>query len=346
MLISSLLLSYPAVGLTSYVVGFPLRDTTTGLAQTVMIPRAARLATIFTEAQRAMPEGPERNSIVAEIAKLAEEGANANKAIEQWRTILRQDPKNKEARDALKRLYRQTAGYNALTDLLRQELEKLPPGEGAARLNVLREIAGVYREHVRSDSALVTVLSQIVQLDPNDLSSVRELVRVYESLQRWRDLLTTQARQAELEPEPTVKVELWRAIARRWLDQFSNVQNALEAYEKLHQIDAKDREAVDRLRELYLKRRAYKPLYDLLAQEAEAMPAGAGRRELWMEMTKLAAERLDMGAQAVALYKRVLEEDPSSTAALDALEKQAERDKDFATVAEALERGGDRERVV
>jgi general nucleoside transport system permease protein len=47
MLISSLLLSYPAVGLTSYIAGFPLRDTTTGLAQTAMIPRAARLATIL-----------------------------------------------------------------------------------------------------------------------------------------------------------------------------------------------------------------------------------------------------------------------------------------------------------
>ena len=46
MLISSLLLSYPAVGLTSYIVGFPLRDATTGLAQTVMIPRATRLAAI------------------------------------------------------------------------------------------------------------------------------------------------------------------------------------------------------------------------------------------------------------------------------------------------------------
>ena len=57
-----------------------------------------------------------------------------------------------------------------------------------------------------------------------------------------------------------------------------------------------------------------------------------------MEMAKLAAERLDLGAQAVALYKRVLDEEPSSTAALDALEKQAERDKDFATVAEVLER--------
>jgi tetratricopeptide (TPR) repeat protein len=299
---------------------------------------SARLAVVLTEAQRTLPEGPERNAVVAEIAKLAEEGANANKAIEQWRSILRQDPKNKEARDALKRLYRQTAAYNALTDLLRQELEKIPQGDDAARLGVLREIASVYRDHVKSDSALVTVLAQIVQLDPTDLNAVRELVRVYEALQRWRDLLTTQARQADLEPEQSVKAELWRAVARRWLDQFANVQNALESYEKLHSIAPKDREAVERLRELYTKRRAYKPLYDLLAREAEGMGPGPERREVWMEMTKIASERLDVGGQAVALYKKILEEEPGSMAALDGLEKQAERDKDFATVAEALER--------
>jgi simple sugar transport system permease protein len=45
-LISSLLLSYPAVGVASYIVGFPLRDTTTGLAQTMMIPEGARLPVI------------------------------------------------------------------------------------------------------------------------------------------------------------------------------------------------------------------------------------------------------------------------------------------------------------
>ncbi|MGD0530023.1 MAG: hypothetical protein ABSE49_33115, partial [Polyangiaceae bacterium] len=299
---------------------------------------SARLATVLTEAQRAMPEGPERTAAVAEIARLAEDGANAQKAIEQWRTLFRQDPKNKDARDALKRLYRQTASWNALTDLLRQELDKLPADDKAGRLAILRDIGGIYREHVKSDSALVTVLTQIVQLDPDDLHSVRELVRVYEALQRWRDLLTMQVRQAELEPEPTVKAELLRAIARRWLEQFSNVQNAVEAYEKLHAVDPRDREAVDRLKELYVKRRAYRPLYDLLSQEADAMAPGPERRDMWTEMAKLAAERLDMGAQAVALYKRILDEEPSSSGALDALEKQAERDKDFATVADVLER--------
>ena len=43
MLISSLLLGYPAVGVTSYLARFPLRDVTTGLPQTAMIPTAARL---------------------------------------------------------------------------------------------------------------------------------------------------------------------------------------------------------------------------------------------------------------------------------------------------------------
>jgi simple sugar transport system permease protein len=46
MLISSLLLSYPAIGIASYIVGFPLRDVTTGLAQTQMIPNGARLPAI------------------------------------------------------------------------------------------------------------------------------------------------------------------------------------------------------------------------------------------------------------------------------------------------------------
>ncbi|HEX8790523.1 MAG TPA: tetratricopeptide repeat protein [Polyangiaceae bacterium] len=298
----------------------------------------ARLAGVLTEAQRALPEGKERTGIASEIAKLAEEGANAQKAIEQWRALLRQDAGNKDARDALKRLYRQTAGWNALTDLLRQELDRLAQDDVQGRLAVLRDIAAVYRDNVKSDSALVTVLSQIVQLDGTDLAAVRELVRVYEALQRWRDLLTMQARQADLEKEATVKVELWRAIARRWLDQFSNVQNAVEAFERLRAIEPGDAEAIGRLKELYVKRRAYKPLFDLLAQQAESLPEGAERREAWLEMAKLAAERLDMGPQAVALYKKVLDEDPSAAGALDALEKQAERDKDFATVAEVLER--------
>ena len=298
----------------------------------------ARLTQVLTDAQRALPEGAQRAALGAEIAKLAEEGANASKAIEQWRAIYRQDPNNADARDALKRLYRATSTWNALADLLRAEHERVAADDAAHRLPILRELAEIYREHIKSDTALVTVLSQVLKDDPNDADAVRELVRVFEALQRWRDLLQMQARLAELEKDTGTKAELWRLVARRWLEQFNNVQNAVEAYEKLHECAPSDEEAISKLKELYGKRRAYPKLYELLEHEAAAMAEGPARREVWVEMAKLAAERLDRGADAVRLYKQVIGEDPTATAALDALEKQAERDKDFATVAEVLER--------
>ena len=299
---------------------------------------SGRLASLLADAHKVLPDGPERRLIAAELATHAEEGANAAKAIEQWRALYRQDPGNMGARDALKRLYRQTAGWNALTDLLRSDLERAPQDQPGARLPILREIAEVYREHIKSDSALVTVLSQIVGLDKNDILAVRELSRAYEALGRWRDLLATQLRLAELEEDAGARAELYRVVARRWLEQFSNVQNAVEAYEKLFEIVPSDAEAIEKLKELYNKRRAYKPLFDLLEKEVARMDAGPPRREAWMEMARLAAERLDRGADAALLYKKVLEEDPSAASAMDALEKQAERDKDWKTVAEVLER--------
>ena len=300
-----------------------------------------RLVQILTDAQRAMPDGPERGALAGEIATLAESGSNATKAIEQWRTLLRSQPNNTEAREALKRLYRQTNGHNHLADLLRGDLERIAPDNAAARLPVLREIAELYRETIKSDSALVSVLSQIIALDPSDATAVRELARVYESLGRWRDLLTTQMRLAELEPDTTIKSELYRSVGRRWLDQLSNVQNAVEAYEKLREVDPEDREAFEKLRELYGKRRAYRQLYELYDAETKRLSSPETRderRALWVEMAKMASDRLDRGADASRLYKAILAEDPEDSASLDALEKQAERDKDWATVADVLER--------
>ncbi len=296
-----------------------------------------RLATILGDAQRVMADGPEKRAIATEIAKLAESAENAQKAIEQYKSVLRTDPENRDARDALKRLYNVTESWNALVEILRQELDRTPTTEPSARARVLREIAAVYRERVKNDAALVTVLTQIAQLDDQDVDAVRELTRVYEALGRWRDLLQYQQRLAELSTDKDEKASLYRAAARRWVEQFSNVQNAVSAYEALLEVDHSDAEAQSKLKELYLKRRSWPQLYALYEKQLPAAE-GAAKIELLSEMAKLAAERLDKGAEAIALQKQILEIDQHAPGVLDALEKQAEREKDFGTVAEVLER--------
>ncbi len=297
----------------------------------------ARLSTVLTDAQRAMSDGPEKRALATEIARLAESQENATKAIEQYKTVLRADADNRDARDALKRLYAQAESWNALVELLRQELERTPQTDPAARAAVLREIAAIYRERAKNDAALVTVLTQIVQLDEHDVDAVRELTRVYEALGRWRDLLAYQQKLAELSLDLGEKAELYRSAARRWIEQFSNVQNAVTAYEALLEVDADDEEAQSKLKELYVKRRSFPQLFALYERKLPSAE-GAAKIELLTEMAKLAAERLDKGAVAIALQKQILELDPQAAGVLDAMEKQAEREKDFVTVAEVLER--------
>jgi tetratricopeptide (TPR) repeat protein len=296
-----------------------------------------RLVSILTDAQRSVSDPAEKTALATEIAKLAEAGGGAQKAIDQYKAILRADPNNHDARQALKRLYTQAESWNALIEMLRQDLERGPADDKAARLVVLREIAAVYRTRIKSDTALVTVLTQIVQLDNTDAPALRELVRVYESLGRWRDLLQHQASLAALLPDGNEKAELYRTIARRWLEQFSNAQNATDAYESLLAAAPSDEEAVSKLRELYAKRRAWPALYALFERQAEAK-SGPPQIELLGEMAKIAAERLDRGADAIRLYQRILTLDPRRLDVLDLLERQAERDKDYAMVAWALER--------
>ncbi|RYE95156.1 MAG: tetratricopeptide repeat protein [Myxococcales bacterium] len=297
----------------------------------------ARLITVLTEAQRAMADGPERAAISTELARLAEDDANAGKAIEQYKASLRADPTNTAARDALKRLYTQTEAWVPLIDILKQELERTPADDRETRLGLLRDIARLHRQHVKNDTALVPILTQTLQLDEQNEEAARELVRVYEALSRWRDLLAYQQKLADIVSDRDEKATLYRAVARRWIDQFSNVGNGIEAYEALLQVEPQDEEARSKLRELYTKRRSWAALYALSEREA-GFAEGRARVELLLEMAKLAAERLDRGADAVRLYKEALALDPEAPGLLDALEKQAERDKDFVTVAEVLER--------
>jgi len=301
-----------------------------------------RLMDILQAAARALPEGSkERTQLSSQLGKMAEGQENAQKAVEQYKSVLRQDPDNAEAREALKRLYKQTQGYNALVELLRQELERLPHEKYQERLSVLREVATVYRQYIKSDTALLSVLGQIVQLDDKldeqDVLEMREVVALYEKLGRHRDLITNQMKLAEITPDVEEKKELYRAAARRWLEQFSNAQNATDAYAALLKIAPDDREARDRLEELYRKRRAWAPLYELYAADLKQAD-GAKQLPLLREMAALAAERLNRPADAIQLYQKTLDIDPTRADVLDSLEKLSERSRDFTTLASALER--------
>jgi tetratricopeptide (TPR) repeat protein len=296
-----------------------------------------RLEAILQSAEKVL-SGKEKRAISQQLSALKDGQKGAQVSIEQLKAQLRQDPGNGEIRTKLKELYTAAGSYNALVELLRQQFERTPADEQEQRLAVLREVADVYRQHMPADPALASVLGQIATLDPSDTQTLRELCTAYERLARWRDLLSCQQKLAEVSTDTGEKVELLRGVAKRWLDQFSNVQNATAAYESLLAADPTDRDAQEQLQELYTKRRAWPQLYELYAAQAKNDVEPAAKVTVLRQMAQLCAERLGRPQEAMQLYQQIVELDAGQSDVAEALEKQAERAKDWPTLAAALER--------
>jgi tetratricopeptide (TPR) repeat protein len=297
-----------------------------------------KLVAILSDAQRRATTDEEKLRLSLEIARVAQNDPQAaERAIDAFKLVLRHVPIHTESLASLKRLYRRSGKWNALVELLRGELEGLPAEERNTRLELLNELLAIYRDELKLEASVLSTYNQILQLDPANLEAAEQLSRTYEALGRWNDLIPVLTREAEAESDPVRKVALYLRVGRLWIEHFSNYNQATAPLEQVIALEPDNREALARLREIYGKKRAWKQLAQVLAKEADLSDDEARQRQMLSELALLSGERLHEYPEAIAIWKRLLALEPGSPRALEALEKLAERAKDWDTLAETLE---------
>ena len=107
--------------------------------------------------------------------------------------------------------------------------------------------------------------------------------------------------------------------------------------ERYIEIDPEHREALAELKTIYTKKRAWKALFDVLSREAQLSSDPDARLELKIELARLAGDRLHKHDEAIALWKEVIAEQPDFSEALESLVKLADKEKDWESLAGALE---------
>ena len=297
-----------------------------------------RLASILTDAQRATSDPKQKAALSVELAKVAAAGGATDRAIEAWKAVQRADPTNVEALAALKDLYLKGQKWNALVEVLKAEADALGPDQAERKIAVLREAIPIYRDQLRLDVMVVNAWNAILALQPDDREALDALAATYEQLGRWNDLIQALTRRAEASSDPTEQTALHMRVARLWIDRFANFNQATRPLEQVLERDPKNREAIGLLKDIYNKKRAYKQLFDVMKIEAELASDPDARQAHRIELARIAGDRLHRGADAIPLWKDVLAADPANVEAVDALEKLAEREKDWPTVAEVIER--------
>ena len=175
-------------------------------------------------------------------------------------------------------------------------------------------------------------------VDEAKIAELKLQAEKQEGAKRYNDYVRTLLQLAVLVPDPAEKVVLYVQAAELYVSKFANQVEAVKAYEAVLAVDPENAQAVDYLRQMYEKRRDWEKLLGLQRREAESLPAGAARAAKFLEIAKLATERVKKPEVCIDLWQEVLFNDESSGEALAALAGLYERAKDFEKLATVLER--------
>jgi tetratricopeptide (TPR) repeat protein len=298
----------------------------------------AQLLQIIAQAQKSETDVERRLELGAEMARAAEaRPQSAEKAIEIWKGLLRLRPRLPEGVAALKRLYARTEKWNALLEVLKDELESLPATAVDEKVGRLLEIVAIYRDRLNLDVMVVNTYLSVLAFKPHHPDALAALAARYEAQGRWSDLIAVLGKQAEVADEPARRLALHRRIAALWADKLGKHANAIASLEKILEADPTDADTSARLKDLYAKGRQWRPLLEVYRRELVHLPS-EGRHGRLVEMARVAGERLNDVREALNLWNQVLALEPRDPDALAGLATLYERERRWPALVEILER--------
>jgi tetratricopeptide (TPR) repeat protein len=298
----------------------------------------AHLLQVIAQAQKTETDVDRRVAMGIEMARAAEaRPQSADKAVELWKGLLRLKPRLPEAIASLKTLYTKTEKWNALLEILKEELDALPAEKIDEKVERLLEIVGIYRDRLNLDVMVVNTYLSVLALRPDHPAALAALSARYEAQGRWSDLIGVLGKQAEAERDAAGRVALHRRIATLWADKLGKHGNAVASLEKILEADPRDAETSAKLKDLYAKSRAWKPLLDVYRRELPTIE-GAARAPRLREMAKVAGDRLNDVREAITLWNQVLAIEARDTDALAGLATLYERERRWPALVEILER--------
>ncbi len=174
--------------------------------------------------------------------------------------------------------------------------------------------------------------------DQAKIAELRALADKQEGAKRYNEFVKTLLQLAAAVPSPDEKVFFFMKAAELYVTKFANQAEAVKAYEQVLVIEPENRTAIDYLRQMYEKRRDWEKLLGLQRREAEALPAGPERAAKFLDIAKLATERVKKPDVCIELWREVLSSDDSNAEALSALALLYERAKEFEALGKVLEK--------
>jgi tetratricopeptide (TPR) repeat protein len=234
-------------------------------------------------------------------------------AFKWWLAAVNEDPIG--SRVELERLAAATGEWRALVSVYRNATSRLV---GPAALPLLRVIARAEEQELGDVESAVATWRRILELDFRNEEALDALERLYTGREQHAELVVVCQRRLELAADPVARRKAFLKIAQLAELRLSDDALAIRTYAALLDEDPRERSALEALDRLYRKTSQWRVLAQVLERQLQLSPEDDAIR---LQLAALREQQLGDVAGAIALFQKVLERDPSSKAAREALER-------------------------
>ncbi|HEY8946389.1 MAG TPA: tetratricopeptide repeat protein, partial [Polyangiaceae bacterium] len=283
-------------------------------------------------------DNAQRISMLMKIAELwMTQKGKLDRAARSYEKVLSFDPNNRDAAERLIPIYSNTNNHKGLTSTLEVKLAHVTdPDE---RLVILREVAGLYETRVNDKPKAFERFLEAFQLAPGDEQGQADMERAARATARWdeviaayRSSIARAESEADIETAGTLRLRLGRVL----VDEGGRVDEALAEYRAVYELDPDNATALTALERLYQKTERWRDLLDVYARKRELALEPSERRPILFEIAKLYEERIGDARSAIETYTAVLDDSPSDTGALAALDRLYRTTEQWVNYAEIL----------
>ncbi|MBW1808340.1 MAG: tetratricopeptide repeat protein, partial [Deltaproteobacteria bacterium] len=252
---------------------------------------------------------------------------NDDEAIDAYRDVLESDATHAESLKALERIYTRLDQWSELLQVFERETALIQePGE---KVKLFNKMGSIWEERFSNLENAAACHESILELDENNLHSVKALERLVRRMGDFKRLIELFYKHIELIGDRNEQVDIHLSIGEVWYRELSRVDKAEDVFTKALEIDPQSRPAIHALGQLYEKSGNWFNAIEMLHKEAELCGATPEAVDLYYRMGKINEDMLlDSGAARDA-YSKALAIDPSYLPAIKALKLIFYLDKEY-----------------
>ncbi|NOY93292.1 MAG: tetratricopeptide repeat protein [Deltaproteobacteria bacterium] len=261
---------------------------------------------------------------------------DADRGTSAYQRILELEPLNEPAFERLELLHREAMRFEDLIEVYIVRAESVETTE--ARVALLRKVAHVYEKELDEPEQAYEALKIAWMEDFSDRETADELERVAGLTNAWNDLLTAANEALAQVEDSETKIAICLSCARWYGQELGHPEYAIPYYQQILALDPANVPAMRQMAELYRTTQQWDTLAEVLARLVDMTDNARVKAETYVQIGDLSAQQLDQPQKAGGYYQKALDADPTSVAALEALEGVYRRDARWDDLLGILER--------